>query len=815
EDPRLREKRAELERMLGLLAECREEPTLGDAEREKLRTAAQTPPQVSSWSPFSRNARWAAAAVVVAGVLAVLDPQGGAPLMESETAVSGAFPDFKVPAGGDTTGLSSLGYIAANSSNESTVVKEKIYRGPGDSAPAAPLQEGASAALATSPATPPPSTGAPTGGGLAVATPNAPANTVIGVGGGIGGKSGGKFGGRAGNVPRASAGADSRNRQSFGQPAADARRISGQDREGLRVQLGAELQLDESLGRNVLGNLDGLGYADGDFGGRDGRPVAVIHDGYGYPHRGPAIVHHIRRRPHENPRDMFYRYYGDNPYVVSEKDALSTFAADVDTASWALVRNYLVQGNIPEKNMVRTEEMLNWLDDGLAAPTEGDFAVHLEMAESRYAEGEEGVSMLKIGIKGREVAAADRKPLNLVFVVDRSGSMRKGTRMEMVKRSLELLVDQMRDGDTVGIVSFNNEARLEMEPTGADDRWKIREAIRAIEIGGSTNAEAGLLMGYEMAERGWHQDKVNRVILCSDGVANTGETDQIRILEKVRSFAEQEIDLTTVGVGMGNHNDVFLEQLANKGDGSCHYVDDYQEAKRVFVERFTGTLQTIARDVKIQVEMNPGIIEKWRQLGYENRAVADADFRNDAVDAGEIGAGHEVVALYELQSHMGVAAGDWIAKVRLRWFADGAKEATETEHVLKLGEGAARWELASTSYRRSAIAAQFAEFLRRSYWVRGDSYDRLLADAQALAKEVGDSQTAELRDMIRKTASLVHHLTPAHDELHMLIEEARRLALLGAEVEEQAERSEELQAKLDEIRVRNDELEEQIRKLLQ
>lgn len=536
-------------------------------------------------------------------------------------------------------------------------------------------------------------------------------------------------------------------------------------------------------------------------------------DGYGRRHDGRDVLEHLRRHGHESPRDMFYRYYGDNAVVRAADDPLSTFAADVDTASWALARNYLVQGHLPPKAAVRTEECVNAFRQELAPPAEGDFAIQLEAAPTPFAP--EGHLLLRVGLKAREVARAERKPLNLVFVVDKSGSMAQQNRIELVKQSLELLVDQIRDDDTIGIVAFDSDGHEILAPTAGAERWKIREALRRLSTGGSTNAAEGLFLGYAMAERAFRKEAVNRVVLASDGVANTGETDQAKILAKVRQSAETDVDLTTIGVGMGNHNDVFLERLADDGDGSCHYVDSFAEAKRVFVERFTGTMQVVAREARVQLEFAPGTVREWRQLGYENRALRDEDFRNDAVDAGEIGAGHEMVALYELRLADIVQGPDALATVRLRWKPDGAREFVEIERTIGLGDVRSQWELASPRFRLAGTVAQYAEFLRRSVHARGDSYDDLRQRAAALARELReDPMVAEFRDLADRTAALVRHLWP-EDELALLIEEARRLRLAECELESLPRRSAEAERLLQEVRLQNEALERRLEDLLQ
>ncbi|PCH83025.1 MAG: hypothetical protein COB96_01240 [Planctomycetota bacterium] len=785
---------------------------LSRERRATLSAAAGSPSPDSGNFKIPRSGRllrfptrfgWAAAAVMVAAGIALLEKNTEllSPAFESETSASATMMGGKEKDATNTrerllesrrrsmldktasepglrSELRTLGYIGANSGEQ----------------PAADRLGELLVAKAPS---------APSTGGLSAtpSTPDGGSSPAIGIGGGGGGRSGGKYGGRGGRGGVATNGTTSRGLlQSDG---ALRRRYAfdnvAVDEVEEELGLGDELVFDSEFDFKV--------------------PRFYLRDGYGRNHHGQGVIRHLHRRPHESPRDMFFRYYGDNPAVRAREDALSTFAADVDTASWALARNYLVNNNVPEKAAIRTEEFLNWFDFEMSAPADQDFAVYLNSAPSRYAhrqgEGEYLPQLLNIGIKARAIAAGNRKPLNLVFVVDRSGSMRKGVRMELVKRSLELLIDQLRDDDTVGIVSFESHARLELEPTRGSERWRIREAVRSIEIGGSTNAEAGLLMGYELAESAWREGAVNRVVFCSDGVANTGETDQQRILEKVRFYAERKIDLTTIGVGMGNHNDVFLERLADHGDGSCHYIDDYEEAKHILVERFIGTMQTIARDVKIQVEFNPEVVSRWRQIGYENRALADQDFRNDAVDAGEIGSGHAVSALYEFDLK---TSGDlpWVVKVRLRWFADGSDQASEQEWELSAADLQTDWSETSFDYKVAAVTTQFAEFLRRSYWARGDSFRQLLDDARSLvAERPENSQVRELHGMIKRTQTLVRHFLQPDDELSILIEESRRLRLLEAEIGMQTEITSELHAKLDELKQRNQKLEEEIRRLLE
>jgi Ca-activated chloride channel homolog len=568
-----------------------------------------------------------------------------------------------------------------------------------------------------------------------------------------------------------------------------------------------------------------------------------LHDGYGRRHQRSQIITHIRPiHENESPRDMFFRYYGDNAFMPAAQDNMSTFAVDVDTASYPLVRNYLSNGQLPPRASVRTEEVVNYFDQGLVAPLDDIFSVRLDCASTPFGSNSDNL-LLRVGVKAIEVSREERLPMNVVFVIDKSGSMREQNRLGLVQRSLELLLDQMRDDDKIGIVSFDTNGHIVQESIQGRDRWMAREALRKLSPGGSTNAAEGLFLGYEMIDRNFIEGGINRLVLASDGVANTGETDQQRILEEVADFTARQVDLTTLGVGMGNHNDVFLEQLADKGNGSCHYIDGFEEAKRVFLDEFAGTMQTVARDVKIQVEFDSNRVLKWRQLGYENRSLTHAQFRDDTVDAGEVGAGHEIVALYELElapeaRTASAASEQSLATVRMRWQPDpafvlslasvkklGALAPAESERaetraeptvverswILQAGQIQSDWSETDSRFRLAAVAGQYAEFLRRSYHVRGDSYDRLEADAALLVAELPeDEQVRQLRELIRRTRDLVRYREPG-SELWKLIEESRRVTMLQQELRGKKDRNEETEELLVELLKQNEKLEERIR----
>jgi len=528
------------------------------------------------------------------------------------------------------------------------------------------------------------------------------------------------------------------------------------------------------------------------------------------------IVERCRRLPNERPRDMFFRFWGDNAFEFAAIDPLSTFSVDVDTASYTLARRYLNEGQIPEKAQIRTEEFVNYFKADVPAPTEGVFAIHTDLTPSRFS-SDKARSMLRVVVRGKEIAKEERKPLRITFVVDTSGSMKEQNRLELVKHAMRLLANELDANDALSIVAFSSEARMILPMTSAGQKALIESAIHPLSPDGSTNAAAGLLMGYTEALAKIDSNANNRVVLLSDGVANTGETDQGRMTDSVQLHREKGIYLNTIGVGMNNHNDVLLEQLADKGDGICSYVDSPEEARKAIVDRFTGAFETIARDVKIQVEFDPSQVQAYRLLGYENRAVADQDFRNDKVDAGEVGAGHQVTALYEIE-RTGAASEKPLATVRVRWKAPrnvnaptANEEANEVAKPVLAGKQTG-FEGAGVGYRRAAVVAQFAEFLRRSVHARGDSLDDLIAEADKLVKETGDPETAEFVLLVHKSKQLILNALPACDDLCQAIDAVRRNSLLRCQEELLAQQSN--QKILEDIEAENRKLEERIRDLL-
>jgi Ca-activated chloride channel homolog len=454
------------------------------------------------------------------------------------------------------------------------------------------------------------------------------------------------------------------------------------------------------------------------------------------------------------PYDMFFEDYGVNPSIDTEDDNLSTFALDVDTGSYTVMRNYLNDGNLPPKESVRVEEYVNYFDHGYPSPPPHQaFGIYVDGGPSPFTQTER-YDMLRIGIQGYDVADEDRKDAALTFVIDISGSMDMDNRLGLVKRSLELLVEQLRRDDTVSIVVYGSDARVVLEPTRGSNQQRILNAIYSLRTEGATNAEAGLRLGYGMAMEAFMADGINRVILCSDGVANVGKTEADAILEVIDRHVERGVTLTTVGFGMSNYNDTLMEQLANNGNGFYAYVDNMDEARKLFVDEITGTLQTIALDAKVQVDFNPDVVARYRLVGYENRAIDDDDFRNNDVDAGEIGAGHSVTALYEIKLYPD--ARGRIATVYMRWQDPDTRQIIEISQDYETRQLASDFRETDPYFQRAVIVAEYAEILKGSYWAEESSMDDVYDEARRLEDYLyRDGAMEEFVDLIRKARRLM------------------------------------------------------------
>jgi Ca-activated chloride channel family protein len=354
-----------------------------------------------------------------------------------------------------------------------------------------------------------------------------------------------------------------------------------------------------------------------------------------------------------------YQALADNPIHSVAETPVSTFSADVDTGAYANVRRLLNQGRLPPEGAVRLEELVNYFPYDYALPNDGSpFGVTTELAASPW---NPHTRLLRIGIQASDRTVAELAPANLVFLVDVSGSMDRREGLPMVKSTLKLLVDQLRDQDRVSLVVYAGESRVVLEPTSGREKAKIRTAIEQLTAGGSTAGASGIELAYQMAQQAFIPKGINRILLATDGDFNVGISDFDSLKQMAVDKRKSGISLTTLGFGVDNYNEHLMEQLADAGDGNYAYIDNLREARKVLVDQLGSTLAVVAKNVKLQVEFNPAQVSEYRLLGYENRALKREDFSNDKVDAGEIGAGHTVTALYEI-----VPAGErgWLEPLR-------------------------------------------------------------------------------------------------------------------------------------------------------
>jgi Ca-activated chloride channel homolog len=336
-----------------------------------------------------------------------------------------------------------------------------------------------------------------------------------------------------------------------------------------------------------------------------------------------------------------------NPFKTASLDPLSTFSIDVDTASYALVRQYLNRAILPPKGGIRIEELINYFPYDYARPANKEEPFKI-LVDATTAPWKAEHALVRIAVQGYEIKWQDRPSSNLVFLVDSSGSMQPENRLPLVKKALSHLISRLDERDRVAVVTYSGSSRLVLPSTTANNQDTIRFAVQSLQAGGSTQGSAGIQDAYRIAQEHFIPGANNRVILCTDGDFNVGITNRSDLVEFIQKKAAKGVFLSIFGFGMGNYKDGTLEELSNKGNGNYGFIDSEREAIKVFSEQIAGTLITIAKDVKIQVEFNPAVVDSYRLIGYENRMLAAEDFNDDRKDAGEVGAGASVTALYEV-----------------------------------------------------------------------------------------------------------------------------------------------------------------------
>jgi len=480
-----------------------------------------------------------------------------------------------------------------------------------------------------------------------------------------------------------------------------------------------------------------------------------------------TIAEDYRSEPREQ-----YEKLPDNPIHSVAETPVSTFSVDVDTGSYANIRRFLNQGSLPPEGAVRLEEMVNYFPYHYALPTDGSpFGVTTEIAPSPW---NPHTRLLRVGIKASDRAVADLPPANLVFLVDVSGSMDRREGLPLVKSTLKLLVDSLRDQDRVSLVVYAGESRVVLKPTSGTDKVKIRNAIDQLNAGGSTAGASGIELAYQMARQSYIEKGINRILLATDGDFNVGVSDFDSLKQMAVDQRKSGVSLTTLGFGVDNYNEHLMEQLADAGDGNYAYIDNLLEARKVLVDQLSSTLAVVARDVKLQVEFNPAQVSEYRLLGYENRALKREDFSNDKVDAGEIGAGHTVTALYEIvpKGEQGwleplrygsVPASDRktdgksgeLAMLRVRYKPAEGGSSRLIEHPIAASQ---RNDKPSDDLRFSAAVAAFAQQLKGDGRYTGTMS---LKDTAQLARSARGDDPFGLRAEFVQLVELAQSLKPA------------------------------------------------------
>jgi len=458
------------------------------------------------------------------------------------------------------------------------------------------------------------------------------------------------------------------------------------------------------------------------------------------------------------PREQ-YETLSESEIKLAASDPVSTFSIDVDTGAYANIRRFLNRGQLPPHGAVRVEELINYFSYQYALPTPvngklSPFGVTTEIAPSPW---NANTKLIRIGIKASDTAVENLPPANLVFLVDVSGSMNSPERLPLVKSTLKLLVDQLRSQDSVSLVTYASGTQVVLEPTSGREKAKITAAIEQLRAGGSTAGASGIMLAYQMAQQGFIPKGINRILLATDGDFNVGITNFEQLKEMVAEKKKSGISLTTLGYGVDNYNERLMKNLAIAGEGNYAYIDTLREARKVLVEQLSSTLSIVASDVKIQVEFNPEKVSEYRLIGYEKRELKREDFANDKVDAGDIGSGHTVTALYEVvlkggkgwleplryQKTSGAKSelSDELAFLRIRYKEPGAAQSKLLEFPLKESQIKPSLHAASEDFRFAAAVAAYGQILKNGKYTETFS----LADTAELARKAKGADHDGLR----------------------------------------------------------------------
>ncbi len=467
-----------------------------------------------------------------------------------------------------------------------------------------------------------------------------------------------------------------------------------------------------------------------------------------------------------------YDHINENPFLKSKENPLSTFSIDVDGASYSNIRRFINNGQLPPDGAVRIEEMINYFNYKYPQPTgDAPFSINTEYTVCPWNEKHQLVS---IGLQGKKIATENLPAANIVFLIDVSGSMSSPDKLPLVQASMKLLADQLRPKDRVAMVVYAGSAGVVLPSTEGNETIKIKDAIDRLQAGGSTAGGAGIQLAYKIAQEGLIKNGNNRIVLCTDGDFNVGQSSDDELERMIEEKRKSGIFLTVLGYGTGNYQDAKMQKLANKGNGNHAYIDHLSEARKVLISQFGGTMFTIAKDVKLQVEFNPAKVQGYRLIGYENRMLAKEDFNDDTKDAGELGSGHTVTALYEIipvgidapelrkvdglkyQKTEGAASGfnssNEIMTVKFRYKKPEGDKSLLLEKVIT--GSPVKVSSASENMQLAAGLAQFGMLLRNSAYSGNGSYNQVLNMITPLVKNDKEGYRAELAELVKKVASI-------------------------------------------------------------
>jgi Ca-activated chloride channel family protein len=466
---------------------------------------------------------------------------------------------------------------------------------------------------------------------------------------------------------------------------------------------------------------------------------------YNLPQSSASVAAQVQRQI-RHPSERLYREQYQRPQdhrvIRVAENPVSTFSIDVDTGAYSNMRRWLNQGQLPPEDAVRVEEFVNYFDYEYPLPGDSGtpFLVNTEIAPSPW---NPNTHLLRIGIQGYKVPKQQLPASNLVFLVDVSGSMQSPDKLPLLRQSLSMLTHELDGNDCISLVVYAGASGVVLNPTSGSNKATILAALQQLEAGGRTNGAAGIRLAYQLAQQNFRPDGVNRVILATDGDFNVGLASTNELIDLIQRKREAGIALTTLGFGTGNYNDHLLEQLADEGNGNYAYIDRLSEARKVLAEELTATLMTIAKDVKIQVEFNPATVTEYRLIGYENRILNEEDFNNDRVDAGEIGAGHRVTALYEISlsdsgyrrlpdrrydtttdesARRETSLGGEIAHLRIRYKLPDQSVSKLIESPIMRSSVLPGIGQASDSFRFAAAVAAFGQILRGGQYLESWDY---------------------------------------------------------------------------------------------